>query len=133
MIGYMQTVVSPQTISREIGTTLTLTHPSTVVNSIIVGGTDHRKRTRRRTDGQFDPGSRPINPDNGDPLDDIDSGYIGYINNQNYNKVVIAPVSITGSNYCGCSLYEQQQATATGTARESDICAYTKGLTVVRE
>ena len=97
LIGYMQNVVSPQYIYNESGTTLNLTHPRTEVNRIIVGGRITGNAYVGGLTGLFDPGSRPINPDNGDPLDDSDSGYIGYINNQHYNKVVIAPVSINGT------------------------------------
>lgn len=114
MIGYMQTVVSPQTISSAIGSTVTLTYPNTVVNSIIVGGTVEGNAQTGGLIGQFDAGDRPINPDDGKPLDDIDSGYIGYINNQNYSKVLVAPVSVTGSSSVDAVYNSASTATGDG-------------------
>ena len=114
MTGYMQTVVSPQTISSAIGSTVTLTYPNTVVNSIIVGGTVEGNAQTGGLIGQFDAGDRPINPDDGKPLDDIDSGYIGYINNQNYSKVLVAPVSVTGSSSVDAVYNSASTATGDG-------------------
>lgn len=114
MTGYMQTVVSPQTISSAIGSTVTLTYPNTVVNSIIVGGTVEGNAQTGGLIGQFDAGDRPINPDDGKPLDDIDSGYIGYINNQNYSKVLVAPVSVTGSSSADAVYNSASTATGDG-------------------
>ena len=93
---------------------MTLTYPNTVVNSIIVGGTVEGNAQTGGLIGQFDAGDRPINPDDGKPLDDIDSGYIGYINNQNYSKVLVAPVSVTGSSSVDAVYNSASTATGDG-------------------
>lgn len=125
--NYMGIFGEPLYIYNESGTTLNLTHPRTEVNSIIVGGRITGNAYVGGLTGLFDPGSRPINPDNGDPLDDSTSGYIEYINNQYYNKVVIAPVSINGTTNVA-TVYTNSSNATTGNGEEIGYLRVYEGI-----
>ena len=95
VIGYTQSILSPATPYTQ--TWITLFNPKTEVRDLIVTGKVKGNYYVGGFAGLYDKGEQPIDPDNGEPVDDNISGYIGYLNQKYFKRILIAPTVIDGN------------------------------------
>lgn len=95
VIGYTQSITSPANPTTQ--TLIILANQKTEVRDVIISGKIKGKYYVGGFTGLFDKGDQPIDPDNGEAIDDKISGYVPYMSQDYYRRIVIAPLSIEGS------------------------------------
>ena len=96
VLGYCQKTTSSAGVTSE--SVIELAYPQTKVYGSVFTGKISGSYNVGGFAGLYDRGSRPIDPENGKELDDKASGYIPYLNQSMYYRILLAPVSLNCNN-----------------------------------